>query len=391
MFRNLAIVFVIQLLAMSVSAQNLVWNPGFEDVDKKVKGKGEILLADPWVPGTKEFPDLFTPKTKDPEYRSPVNKYGEQKAHSGENYAGILVYSPKGKEARSYLTTKLKYPMIKGDYCVRFWVSFADLSKYASANLGLYISKDSIGSETDERLDYQPQIIHSLNRVFEKQWDWEPICRIYRAEGGEKYITIGNFGDMLSTPNKPVKRPPGFTQAQIRNGYYYIDDISVEIGGTPQNCKCEKGNFAFADMNKQEESFASNDKDAPKPTFIGSDGTVVGEKKVEKKAKETVIVSFDPGKNVISAADGKKLDEVAEYLKGNPTSSVEIISHIDKMEAKLSGVSAKRLSAVNKYLVTKGVKQDRIKKTDAGADSPLDTSGTKENRGKNMVVEVKYN
>ncbi len=109
--------------------------------------------------------------------------------------------------------------MLAGEwYCIKFHISFADLSKYASDNIGAYISHDSVGNDKDLMLSFKPQIINSTNRIFEKQWDWEAICRIYPAEGGEQFITIGNFAAQTEVKVKSVRRPSGYTSTQMRDG-----------------------------------------------------------------------------------------------------------------------------------------------------------------------------
>jgi hypothetical protein len=54
----------------------------------------------------------------------------------------VTWWSYQGKTPRSYLSAKFK-KMLRKDtrYCVRYYVSLSDLSKYASAELGAYMSK----------------------------------------------------------------------------------------------------------------------------------------------------------------------------------------------------------------------------------------------------------
>jgi hypothetical protein len=62
----------------------------------------------------------------------------------GENYAGIRAFSYGDKEPRSYVSAKLKVPLTKDAmYCVTFYVSLAEASKYACNNIGMNFSKNN--------------------------------------------------------------------------------------------------------------------------------------------------------------------------------------------------------------------------------------------------------
>lgn len=378
-------------ISLQISGQNLVVNGSFEEIEKKPKNPGEIFLAPPWSAGTQAVPDLYSESAKDDRIKVPVNAYGDEKPKDGENYAGILIYSDREKEPRSYLLTKLKHPMLAGEYyCVKFHISFADLSKYATNNIGAYVSKDSIASEVDLILDYKPQIINSTNRVFEKQWDWEDICRIYVADGGEQYLTIGNFAKQDDIIKKSVKRPPGYTSTQIRDGYYYIDDISILPNATPENCKCEPGNFAFANLNKDETEFATDEADVPDKVIIGTTGEVHGELPKPKKIHDDAIVGFSLGKYNLDSKASAELAKVSAFLKENPDVQVKLIGHVDDSEKVVPNLAENRMDEVGKYLVSKGHSSKNISKENVKDSKPLDDTGLKENRGKNMVVEIVF-
>ncbi len=385
------ILIVFVSVSSLLNAQNLIVNGSFEELTKKPKDRGEIYLAAPWVAGTKAMPDIYSSKAKNDDIKVPENMYGDEEPKDGENYAGLLLYSDREKMPRTYLTAKLKHKMLAGEYyCVKFHISFADLSKYAVNNIGALISHDSIANINELILDYEPQIINSTNRVFEKQWHWEDICRIYVADGGEEYITIGNFAKQVDVQKKGVKRPSGYTSSQFRDGYYYIDDISVIPNATPENCKCEPGNFAFANLNKDEAEFATHEKDVPDQVIISTTGQVHGEMPKEEAIHEDVVIQFATAKYNLTSAENTKLNEVVSFMQENSDVKAQLISHNDKSENVVNGLSKKRLDQVGKYLVSKGVADSRISSEDAADGKPIDTSGIKENRSQNMVVEIKF-
>jgi outer membrane protein OmpA-like peptidoglycan-associated protein len=382
--------------AINSIAQNYVSNSTFEYIEKKPKELGMIYLAEGWFSPTGAQATLFSESAKSELIRIPENKYGAEKPKQGENYAGLLLYSYNEREPRTYLSTKLTSPLEKGKhYCIRFHVSLSDLSKFAVNNIGLYVSDTSIKESGEGILNYEPQIIHSRNRIFEQQWDWEAICRIYVAEGGEQYITIGNFAKQADVSMVKVKRPKGFTSSQLSNAYYYVDDITVIANGTRLNCKCEEGNYAFAHLDKEEKSFGSNPDDAPKTEFISSRGVsttggTTTATATEKKAAKPVFVPFELGRSTITDAGTTLLDKAIETLKSEKELTVTVIGHIDETEEQLPNVSEKRMNEVRKYLISKGIDQSRITTNDVRANAPIDNSGLKENRKKNTVVELQF-
>ncbi|MEQ8325225.1 MAG: OmpA family protein [Vicingaceae bacterium] len=372
----------------TVYAQNIVQNGSFEELNGRLKEPGSVFLAPPWVGATKAVPDLYSPNAKDERIRVPENAYGDEKAKDGENYAGLLLYSYGDKEPRHYLTQKLKYPMLAGEwYCVKFNISFADLSKYASDNIGCYISQDSIGSETDLFLNYSPQVINSTNRIFEKQWDWEDICRIYVADGGEQFITIGNFAPSPEVKTTRVRRPTGYTQTQTRDGYYFIDDISITPNATRENCKCEPGQYQFAHLDKDESSFETAAEDIPEKMILSTNAEIlVSDPTIETKY-DNVYVNFEKAKSVLAGGQMKALNEIAEIMSEDKEVSIKIVGHRAASERVISDLSQKRANQVSKYLISKGIDKTRITTSDAGASEKMEGESA-EDEAKNMIVDI---
>jgi hypothetical protein len=102
--------------------------------------------------------------------------------------------------------------------------------KYASNNLGMYLSSNTIyqSGVNNFLLNYTPQIKKFNNPVIADTLNWVEISGVYQANGTENYITIGNFDNDITTDTLAVN---------INNyagSYYLIEDVSVENITTPQ-------------------------------------------------------------------------------------------------------------------------------------------------------------
>ena len=387
---RLKLFFIFQILIIhTVFSQNIVINGSFEDLTDKVKEPGSVFLASPWLGGTQAMPDLYTPKAKDDRVAVPVNERGEQETGRGlgENYAGFLLYSYGEKVPRQYLTAKLRYPMLAGEwYCVKFSISLSDLSKYACDNIGAYVSHDSVGTDKELILNFEPQIINSSNQIFEKQWDWDPICRIYVAEGGEQFLTIGNFAPQNGTNVKSVKRPAGSTKTQTRDAYYYIDDITVVPNATKENCKCEPGQFQFAHLEKQESSFETAAEDIPDKVILGTTQEILVMDPTIEKANDDVEILFQKTKSTLPPDGTEKLNEVIKVMKDDVTLTIQVTGYRDGTEKVLKDLSEKRANQVSKYIISKGINKERVTTSDAGVLESSDAAS----QASNMKVYIVF-
>ena len=201
---------LVALLTLSLSGttfaqdpyENMVENGSFEQVMGKLKREGAIEVAVGWMSPTKTQASLFSKKA--PEVIGvPSNSFGFEEPQDGINYVGIRTFSYGDKEARNYVSTKLKLPLRKNAmYCVKFYVNLAECSKYAANNIGANFSKKQYNIDEDRSIMATTDVMHKDNPVFNGQFGWDEICGIYTAKGGEKFITIGNFSPNGETTNQ---------------------------------------------------------------------------------------------------------------------------------------------------------------------------------------------
>lgn len=231
------IFIVFFLFPVSLAAQNLLPNPGFDILDSCPVSISQINAATSWFQVTDATPDLFhscTNTNPNPSFvEVPSNILGFQSPFSGEGYGGFFCYLP-GNGYREYIETDLPAPLIVGEaYCVSFYVSLADRSSFAVNGLGAYFSTTSIssnlqysqGSGYNTTLPFTPQVV--FNQSITDTANWVKLSATFIATQPFQYMVLGCFYDDASISITPVI--PQIIGPEGECTYYYIDDISVEL------------------------------------------------------------------------------------------------------------------------------------------------------------------
>lgn len=219
--KNLYISFFLFAIS-NLSAQiNLVPNPSFEDTLQCPFNPSQIAFAPPWYDPTLGSPDYFN-NCNSGNYGVPNNVVGSQFAKTGNAYAGLYAYY-SGFNAREYIQTQLYSTLINGkNYCVEFYVSLADTFSVSSNNMGIHFSDTAISTSPGSVLNVVPQIDNNpianplINKIA-----WTRISGTFKAQGGEQFITIGNFLNDIATDTTNV------AGGSYVFAYYFIDDVSV--------------------------------------------------------------------------------------------------------------------------------------------------------------------
>ncbi len=220
--------FIFQTFHFSIlKAQNLVPNPGFEEKNECPYSLNQIKYTKYWV-GSKDADyfnscDSIVNDTINYIWVGvPQNKGGYQYAHSGNAYAGMYFFWFIYNNYSEYLEVKLKDSLIANvKYCISFYVSLADSESYAIDAIEAYLSTDSTSTLSNQTLPYHPQISNYGHGIISDKTNWHLISGNFVAQGGEKYITIGNF--RLKDSLNYINTGTGIEDL----AYYYIDDVSV--------------------------------------------------------------------------------------------------------------------------------------------------------------------
>ena len=209
------------------SQNNLVPNPSFENYTSCPTDQDQLSKAFPWFIPTLGSTDYFNSCNFAPypsNYDVPLNYCGYQDARTGNAYAGVgSELKDTNFDNHEYMAVKLLQPLKKGyRYSVEFYLSLAEYSTSATDAMGAYLSKDSLIDYSNyDLLIATPQIKNPKGNVLKDTVNWVNISAIYLSEGGEQFLTIGNF--VTNSENTTDT----FKSCTFCLAYYYIDDVSV--------------------------------------------------------------------------------------------------------------------------------------------------------------------
>lgn len=252
-------------------AQNLVRNGSFEEFyfcpDGFTTNYQKRFLPG-WIMPTKGTPDYFNRCSKE-SVGVPQNFMGSIFPADGDGFIGIvLLDTPKAKDEidysryfhaqpvspvnitnlkkpkllpqkaksvnyREYVQTTLRTPLQRNMlYRVGFRFAVAQHSTYLINRLGVLFTNEPVKAKKGV-LDYTPQIALDTSVFYFEQGYWYEIADTFRANGGELFLTIGNFYDDSRTdfiPNDISGLNTDMQRKVLVNqvAYVYLDDIRVE-------------------------------------------------------------------------------------------------------------------------------------------------------------------
>jgi hypothetical protein len=223
----------------NVEAQvNLVSNPSFEIMATCPNSLSQIMFASGWDTlrnGGGSTSDYYNECCLFSACRVPDNLKGFQIPCNGKSYAGVISVTQfaSGLQVREYIQGALLNALNYGNhYCVKFYVSLSNRSKFSCIPLGAYLDNGQITSApgTAPLPIVHPQVLN-VSAQLDDTLNWFAIEGSFTANGTEEYITIGNFfPDSLSTI-QPFQFGTG--TFLFEGAYYYIDDVSVIDISTP--------------------------------------------------------------------------------------------------------------------------------------------------------------
>lgn len=359
--------------------QNMVKNPSFEQYRKVPVDLGDIGTIDYWSSATDATPDYFHRRAGGKNVDIPYNKMGRCNARSGHAYTGIYAYASRyiKRNFREYLQLELKQPMLYGNtYCVKAHVFLSQSSNRAVGALGMTASKIRTTQKhefsiDDKRMTYMLQ--EDRTPLDDRKWV-EISCK-YKAQGGERYIVIGNFDNDKKTKVSGAIENDTFKNPHVDFAYYYIDDICVTNSRTNFSCDC--GSFDLV-RTRGEERIVLDVKVQQKEYTLG----------------QVVIMknlSFERGKSTLLSSAHASINDLIGTLRLHPNYHVEISGHTDDKgdPQKNQILSKKRAEAVYNYLLSSGISRERLTFRGYGQSRPIALNKTVEGRQKNERIQFR--
>ena len=363
----------------AAAPQGIVPNGNFDDFEfKSLKTTNQVDLALPWITPNVTMADLFSKGVKSPKIQVPTNEHGIQEPASGSSYAGFRAYSKDPKKTRTYLEVKLSQKLVKGQqYCIRYSLSLAELSKFAVNNVGVYVTEKKLQYSKDNAIMVEPQVTIADNVPINIMDSWEHICGTFTAAGGEEYIVIGGFGAEDKMKVEKMKKPSGVSGTVANEAYYFLDNIEIVAIEAKSQCNCTK-------------------KSKPQAQFIYSSSVARETGAKPADIVNSTVVYFAGLTEMIPGQFDSNIEEVAALMKANPTMNIELIGHSDadetaeaKVDEEVANVAEKRANEVKAALVGFGINAARISVTSADDTQPASTFNSPSGHAQNRRVVFK--
>lgn len=383
--------FVVLARGFAVAqGDNLVTNGSFEEFYflpqnfTEVKQKNTEFIPRWYFLAT---PDYFNKINKCKIVGIPRNFAGTVNPKNGRACVGLILrsdpvnytLSPKYSE---HIQNELGDTMARGQkYCVKMFVSFASNSGFACDALGVYFSSNRIRfNQKDDVLLYDPQVENIPGNFMLVKNGWMVFSGIYKANGGERFMTIGDFKSlentrMLRLRNHLRKRMHFFS-------YYYIDDVQVRPIKDTGECLCTALSKTL-DPKYKNKTFISEDS----INFVAKNdhfGNLIFDKPF---VLNNVYFDFDKYNLLPESFD--ELDTLFTVLARLRNFKVIIQGHTDSMGTAMYNtlLSENRARSVASYLIQKGVNPDDVSYAGFGFSRPIATNATSEGRRVNRRVE----
>lgn len=330
--------------------KNLIPNGSFENYRKK---SSDIRRAIPWRPiETIDY------------YHNPLSNdtTAEKGAYSGNCYTGFRFR----KKYKEFLQVRLAEPLHRGTvYAFSMKIRLAFWSNAQLRSFGVLFTKGGYKGQQDVVKGNMVDTICSKGGLH-KGFRWFTISGFYKADGGEKYITLGNFAPIINKDLERIK----VIGIGVKESYYFVDDVSLTKALQFE----EKVDVVIVGPSHRE-----NQEDS---TLKVKENIQVGEKVALKN------IFFENNHYYLLPESYVELNKLSLYLIKNPSYEIQINGHSDNhgLNYKNQRISELRAREVFEYLIKKGV-QNKMYFKGYGSKQPIASNDTEIGRAKNRRVE----
>jgi outer membrane protein OmpA-like peptidoglycan-associated protein len=396
--------FYFIFIGFSGYSQNLIPNPGFEEVFTELEYQ--------WV------------QPQGPYYHyEKADSSSLQNAHSGDYVNGLCMYNNRENE---FLHVKLLEPLEKGiSYELQFQ---ARLMRAKCFNdqiqklIGVHFGKKRLDTHIPGDLYLDPQI--NLQLPDSGRFEWFELKGIYIARGGEEYLTLGYFAatqtEEIRRADNEMKIPEieeDSNKTELDNSWLYLPPdeqkkyIKAQKKKSKKLKKGEKSTEPIPDFSKPEAAWQNFPEVGRDPNslyfmvrYYFDDFCLARIDQSEEIdcAPSTPPVILEKGKSIalrnvfFETNEDKLLDEslvqlnaLNRILQDYPDMIIELRGYTDDRgedEYNLS-LSQRRAESVKTWLLEHGVNESRIRAKGFGEKDPIETNTTEAGRTRNRRVE----
>lgn len=353
------------------SQTNLIQNPSFEEHQSSPKNISEFNKVNLWSKANTSTPDYYCTCEENKSYLTcvPQNAFSNLPAHTGNCYAGIILYQKNRKEYREYIQTEFIKPLIKGHtYLLSFYISEASYTRFKNKNIGILFLKNKWEQNNDLRIENNESIELPLDSKNKEVW--QKIQYTYQAQGDEKFLIIGKFETNKGISNKKYIKAPEYLRVPpyyADVAYYFIDDVELT--------SLTKDSINGISLMPTEDTLT--------PGNIYNNN--LGKNMILKG------LYFDVNKSDILPSSKNELDNLLLFLQQNSTYTILISGYTDNQgnEQDNMTLSLLRAKSVANFLIQSGISSNRIQYFGFGSQHPILPNNKEENRAKNRRVEIK--
>lgn len=390
----------------STFAQNLIPNPGFEDLFTQFEFQ--------WVQPQGPFYHYEQPHPKSP-----------HQAHGGDFNNGICMYSDEPNE---YLHVKLLEPL-KANAVYRISVKARVLETkqdgaYNQKYIGAFFGNEAMNTHIPGDLYMEPQVNLVLPRA--DRTAWFEMTQSFEAKGGEQYLTMGYF---FSTRTKEAKDQHIADMAAANNRKYQESRVSEEekawlyLSPAEQKAYLKANKKAIKKQQKeakQKRSYTMTADDSLRINaarkyqgpadqayfrvrYYFDDMCLVEElpdssetcepaELAEKIEAGSTIqlrnVFFQSGEATLYGESDFQLNALLRIMQSNPDMRIEVRGYTDNVgkDADNLALSNDRARAVIQWLQAAEISADRLSSKGFGATDFVDTNSTEAGRANNRRV-----
>jgi OOP family OmpA-OmpF porin len=362
MLRKTSLFLYLILFTIVLRAQNLLPNPGFEDINICCENSKPCCPKGWFKANFSKYTTTNFPRP------------GIDESLSVE----IIAAAIGGNNHRTYMQAPILCPLVAGQtYILSMYVR---PSEFILDELGAYFSDTLVVTYSDSRLivPYQAKFLNEKSFIGKKN-KWQKIQTTYVATGSEKFVVIGNFRVDSMLHWKRMNRESAVC-------IYQLDSVSLMNQRDSTECDISEAESIFYRETRRHNYKRSCNGSInlfeylleTKPDTFFTDKPII---------LKNVFFDFD--RSELLPASYKELNVLVEYLMAHPEYRIAITGHTDSKgsDSYNERLSSERALAVGNYLIMHGVKQIRISTGGKGSTVPIADNNTDSGREQNRRVE----